>query len=183
MAVSTIVLAAGKQTRFEGELKKGWSRIYGITVLDHIRQFMPSPCVLVVNENWSNNEMDIASSWGYNPIKIKSGTIGESVAAGLDKTNADFAYVISGDTFCINHFPLPTREWDCYYDPWENVTVWNLNRNLQEIVKFNRHSITDRVLFTAQYGLRTRLIKWPWWVNINTLADVKRAKVLYDSSQ
>jgi bifunctional N-acetylglucosamine-1-phosphate-uridyltransferase/glucosamine-1-phosphate-acetyltransferase GlmU-like protein len=180
MTAATIILAAGKQTRFRGDHLKCMSDVGGRSILAHLAEQVVRPAAIVTSEAWEDRDLDCAEKLGLGVVRIKTGTIGHSVAAGLKhlagEGQFDDIYVVGADTLSIGFLPLPATV-DMYFDPWERITIWRLSGYLQKPQLYIEHC-TDRIEFAVDERLEVMLLKHTW-VNVNTVEALSRARRLW----
>jgi bifunctional N-acetylglucosamine-1-phosphate-uridyltransferase/glucosamine-1-phosphate-acetyltransferase GlmU-like protein len=174
-------LAAGKQTRFRGPHLKCMSEVGGKPVLEHLARQVVSPAVIVTGDMWNDAELACAKSYGLRVERIKTGTIGQSVAAGLlclrkHGFTCDSVYVLGADVFCIGELPLPQDNIEMLFDPTEHITIWRLSGSLLNPNLYP--SVTDRVEFAEDLHMLVNLVRHPW-VNVNNIEALTRARGLW----
>jgi hypothetical protein len=184
MSKSVVVLAAGQQTRFNAPQLKCMTVIGGESVLEHLTDRLRGMHrVLVVSNLWRDEDIAVAKNLGYEVITINSQSIGESVGAGVKACfDSDSIYVYSADTFIWqpNVIPMPFDDTEMLFDPWRWITVWQIFPK-KFGPDFQWELITDRVRASVFLVMKTKMIDYPFWINLNTMDDVRKAEEQYDS--
>ena len=139
------------------------------------------PITVVVNEDWTHNQMSHLKQNGCAVKQIESGTVGKSIAAGLAETDADFIFVVSADTFVLQGMWFPEASFNMLFDPYEWITIWKLGTYDKTL---NWESFNGgRIEMASDFKMKVQLARNPYWMNINTQEDLERARKLYDSSK
>ena len=181
MTAATVILAAGKQTRFRGDRLKCMSDVGGKPILAHLAEQVVHPAVIVTSEMWTDEDLGRAEGYNLFVERIKTGTIGQSVAAGLRWSekhagHLDSIYVISADTFCVGSLPIPKEHVEMLFDPHERITIWRLHGYLLNPEIYPK--VEDRIEFAENERLTVRLMRHQW-INVNTIAKLGEARVLW----
>jgi len=189
MKTAAIILAAGKQTRFGEGLPKSLHTISDQTILGRMCEFLKKSkvekIVLVTNADYP---ADVFADKGNVQVPIESKTILQSIQAGLEELDCfDYVFVFSADTYISheNKITVHLGFWtDMYYDPFENVTIFVLDRLHQyELKHMDASKFNSKMEIAAHLGMTCKIVKNDFWMNINTQEDLERARKLYDSSK
>lgn len=186
MSISVVLLAAGEQTRFNAPQLKCMTKIGGKPVLEHLTDRLRGMHrVIVVSKLWRDEDIAVAKDLGYEIVTINSQSIGESVGAGVKACfDSESVYVYSADTFVwgANVLPQPFDDVEMLFDPWRWITVWQIfPQNYGP--PFQWELITDRIKASISLAMKTRLVNYPYWMNINTIEDIRKAEERYDTRE
>jgi molybdopterin-guanine dinucleotide biosynthesis protein A len=178
MSEAVLYLGAGKQERFKFPWRKCMTEINGECCLERLHKaWGDTPQYVTISDAWRLEEAGKAVDLGLTVVKpARYETIGQSVAAGLRAITEDIIYVISADTFILDHLMIiPTHDIQFIYDPYEHITIWKLDSRLKNLILKHEQDATDRLVMTQNLGMTGRILVSKNWININTPEDLDRA--------
>jgi len=182
---AVIFLAAGMQTRFEGEGLKCMSDIGGKPLLEHTADMCRewNDLFVVIGAKWTNKDELWAFRHGIKAIRAEGPKIGGSIVAGLvgcDASLYEIVHVVSADTFFVEGSAPVFGSYDAIFDPWEWATLWGLTGGLRDWKLYA--ACENRVETMGLLGMHVRIVRRPDIVNVNTVEDLERARRLWRDS-
>ncbi len=172
-----VLLAAGEQTRWEGDGPKCLAKIGDETVIERLdRQFMrwnPMGSVVAVCDPDAVSISEVMRTPPRGP------DIGHSILTGLDAVReGDSVIIMAADTFLpedTTFFSMPCRSYTLF-DPWAWVTVQYVTPKWMQSASLTAQLHVESRIEMATYWPGDVVIQRTGSININTIADLERAR-------
>lgn len=176
-----VLLAAGTQIRFGPGLPKCLHEINGETVLSRLaRRFDMGRPVVVRPTWWKEAHVEMAEGIGDLVTVPPDLSPGYSISEGLKHCgDVRVGLVMSADIVIPNNTDiyLPRGLGWGLYDPWEMVTLYILRCGISTRRHCEEHCGSNRVEYMMRAHMPVDLFR-SGWVNMNTQADLERARQL-----